>query len=168
MKQKTRAVCCGNIKMGAGAPISVQSMTNTYTGDVEKTVAQVKALEKAGCDIVRLAVNDAPAAAAVFVLGAGLLVIKFAGIFGRYIVRSAPVFCRWLVTRERHVKDKDRSKDKKKIKAFTKTLLWTTAGSFACTVLIWAVLMGGGMYNGGEVSSAVVEICKNIVLFFTV
>ncbi|MBQ3200932.1 MAG: flavodoxin-dependent (E)-4-hydroxy-3-methylbut-2-enyl-diphosphate synthase [Clostridia bacterium] len=65
MKQKTRAVCCGNIKMGAGAPISVQSMTNTYSGDVEKTVAQVKALEKAGCDIVRLAVNDAPAAAAV-------------------------------------------------------------------------------------------------------
>ncbi|MBE5785081.1 MAG: flavodoxin-dependent (E)-4-hydroxy-3-methylbut-2-enyl-diphosphate synthase [Clostridiales bacterium] len=65
MKQKTRAVCCGNVKMGAGAPISVQSMTNTYTGDAEKTIAQVKALETAGCDIVRLAVNDTAAAAAV-------------------------------------------------------------------------------------------------------
>ena len=51
--------------MGADAPISVQSMTNTYTGDVEATVAQVQQLAEAGCEIVRMAVNDAAAAEAV-------------------------------------------------------------------------------------------------------
>ncbi len=65
MGNKTRAVMAGGIKMGADAPISVQSMTYTYTGDVEATVRQVRALEAAGCEIVRMAVNDAPAAAAV-------------------------------------------------------------------------------------------------------
>ena len=46
----------GDIKIGAGAPISVQSMTNTPTDDVKKTVSQIKELEKEGCEIIRLAV----------------------------------------------------------------------------------------------------------------
>jgi len=46
----------GDIKIGGGAPISVQSMTNTPTNDVEKTVSQINKLADAGCEIVRLAV----------------------------------------------------------------------------------------------------------------
>ena len=65
MGNKTKAVCIGGLRMGAGAPISVQSMTNTYTGDVEATVAQIEQLAQAGCEVVRMAVNDAAAAAAV-------------------------------------------------------------------------------------------------------
>ena len=48
--------------IGGGAPISVQSMTNTKTTDTEATVAQIRALQAAGCDIVRLAVPDMDAA----------------------------------------------------------------------------------------------------------
>ncbi len=49
----------GDVKIGAGAPVSVQSMTNTPTDDVNKTVKQIKELEHAGCEIVRLAVLNA-------------------------------------------------------------------------------------------------------------
>ncbi len=51
--------------MGGDALVSVQSMTNTYTQDVAKTVAQIKGLEQAGCDIIRVAVPDEEAAAAI-------------------------------------------------------------------------------------------------------
>ena len=54
----TREVRVGDVKIGGNNPISVQSMTNTDTRDVEKTVAQIKRLEEAGCDIVRVAVVD--------------------------------------------------------------------------------------------------------------
>ena len=57
-RKQTRQISIGNVKIGGGAPISVQSMTNTKTTDTAATVAQIKALEKAGCDIVRLAVPD--------------------------------------------------------------------------------------------------------------
>lgn len=46
----------GDVKIGAGAPVSVQSMTNTKTDDIQGTVKQIKELEEAGCEIVRLAV----------------------------------------------------------------------------------------------------------------
>ncbi|MDO5437063.1 MAG: flavodoxin-dependent (E)-4-hydroxy-3-methylbut-2-enyl-diphosphate synthase [bacterium] len=46
----------GDVKIGNGAPVSVQSMTNTPTDDIKKTTEQIKELEKAGCEIVRLAV----------------------------------------------------------------------------------------------------------------
>lgn len=58
----TRQISIGNVKIGGGAPISVQSMTNTKTTDTDATVAQIKALQEAGCDIVRMAVPDMPAA----------------------------------------------------------------------------------------------------------
>lgn len=61
-RRKTRQISIGNVKIGGGAPISVQSMTNTKTTDTEATVAQIKALQDAGCDIVRLAVPDMAAA----------------------------------------------------------------------------------------------------------
>ena len=61
-RRKTRQIHIGNIAIGGGAPISVQSMTNTKTTDIAATVAQINALQAAGCDIVRLAVPDMDAA----------------------------------------------------------------------------------------------------------
>ncbi|MBM3237997.1 flavodoxin-dependent (E)-4-hydroxy-3-methylbut-2-enyl-diphosphate synthase [Candidatus Poribacteria bacterium] len=58
----SRAVKVGNITIGANAPISVQSMTNTDTKDVPATIAQIKRLEEAGCEIIRVAVPDMAAA----------------------------------------------------------------------------------------------------------
>ena len=55
----------GDVSIGAGAPISVQSMTNTPTDDVNQTLNQIKELENAGCDIVRLAIPDKDCAEAV-------------------------------------------------------------------------------------------------------
>jgi len=55
----------GDVAIGGDAPISVQSMTNTITSDVEATVAQVERLEAAGCEIIRVAVPDMEAARAV-------------------------------------------------------------------------------------------------------
>jgi (E)-4-hydroxy-3-methylbut-2-enyl-diphosphate synthase len=59
----TRVAVVGNVKIGGGNPISVQSMTNTKTADVQATVAQIRRLEDAGCEIVRITVNDEEAAA---------------------------------------------------------------------------------------------------------
>lgn len=56
--RQTRQITVGNVKIGGGAPISVQSMTKTDTRDIPATVEQIRELEKAGCDIIRLAVPD--------------------------------------------------------------------------------------------------------------
>jgi (E)-4-hydroxy-3-methylbut-2-enyl-diphosphate synthase len=64
-RRKTRGVMVGRVPIGGGAPISVQSMTNTRTDDVAATVAQIKRLEAAGCEIVRVAVPDMAAATAL-------------------------------------------------------------------------------------------------------
>ena len=64
-RRATRQVRVGSVPVGGGAPISVQSMTKTDTRDVQATVEQIWALEAAGCEIVRIAVPDAEAAAAV-------------------------------------------------------------------------------------------------------
>jgi (E)-4-hydroxy-3-methylbut-2-enyl-diphosphate synthase len=57
-RRQTRQVRVGSLLIGGGAPISVQSMTNTDTRDVEATVSQIHRLEKAGCDLVRVGVPD--------------------------------------------------------------------------------------------------------------
>jgi (E)-4-hydroxy-3-methylbut-2-enyl-diphosphate synthase len=62
---KTSVVKVGNISIGGNSPVVVQSMTDTYTADIEKTVKQILALHKAGSEIVRLTVNDEAAADAV-------------------------------------------------------------------------------------------------------
>ncbi len=61
----TRQIQVGSVAVGGGAPVSIQSMTNTPTQDVTATVAQIRALTTAGCDIVRVAVPDMDAARAV-------------------------------------------------------------------------------------------------------
>ncbi len=63
-RQNTREINIGGVKIGAGNPIAIQSMTNTDTADVEATVAQILELEKAGCDIVRATANTMEAACA--------------------------------------------------------------------------------------------------------
>lgn len=62
IRRKTRAVKVGGVTIGGGAPISVQSMTNTDSSDFDATYAQMKALERVGCDIVRMTVPDMDAA----------------------------------------------------------------------------------------------------------
>lgn len=65
VRRKTRQVNIGGIKVGGGAPISVQTMTKTKTSDVAGTVAQIVRAAEEGCDIVRVTVNDKEAADAM-------------------------------------------------------------------------------------------------------
>ena len=64
-RRKSLAVKIGNVTVGGNAPIVVQSMTNTDTADIEGTVTQVKALARAGSELVRVTVNNDESAAAV-------------------------------------------------------------------------------------------------------
>ncbi len=64
-RKKTKAVNVGGLTIGGNAPIVIQSMCNTDTRDVEKTVKQILALENAGCQMVRVAVPDMEAAQAI-------------------------------------------------------------------------------------------------------
>lgn len=61
----TKQILVGGVPVGGGAPVTIQSMTNTPTHDVEATVAQIRRLAAAGCQIVRVAVPDMAAARAV-------------------------------------------------------------------------------------------------------
>jgi len=61
----TKKIMVGSVPVGGGAPVTIQSMTNTPTNDVEATVEQIKKLQTAGCQIVRVAVPDMAAAKAV-------------------------------------------------------------------------------------------------------
>lgn len=63
--RKSRQVMLGSVPIGGGAPVSVQSMTNTFTRDVNRTVAQIHRLEQAGCEIVRVAVPELESAEAI-------------------------------------------------------------------------------------------------------
>ncbi len=65
MRRKTPSVKIGNINVGSGHPIVVQSMTNTDTADIDKTVEQIAALSRAGSELVRITVNNHEAAQAV-------------------------------------------------------------------------------------------------------
>ncbi|MDW7709401.1 MAG: flavodoxin-dependent (E)-4-hydroxy-3-methylbut-2-enyl-diphosphate synthase [Deferrisomatales bacterium] len=64
-RRSTRPLRLGRVAVGGGAPVSVQSMCSTDTRDSEATLSQIRRLETAGCEIVRVAVPDADAAAAL-------------------------------------------------------------------------------------------------------
>jgi (E)-4-hydroxy-3-methylbut-2-enyl-diphosphate synthase len=64
-RRETRQVVVGGVRIGGGAPIVVQSMTDTDTRDIDATAAQIRKLEGHGCEIVRVAVPDREAAAAL-------------------------------------------------------------------------------------------------------
>jgi len=65
MRRKSRQIMVGNVAVGGDAPISVQSMTNSLTHDVAATVAQIRAMEEAGADIVRVSCPDKESTAAL-------------------------------------------------------------------------------------------------------
>ena len=64
-RRPTRQIHLGGVAIGGGAPIAVQSMTNTLTSDVEATVAQISRLTQAGCELIRVAVPDLESAEAL-------------------------------------------------------------------------------------------------------
>ncbi len=57
-RKKTRVVSVGNVKIGGNSPITIQSMCNTKTKDTDATIRQINKLEKAGCEIIRVAVEN--------------------------------------------------------------------------------------------------------------
>ncbi|MEO1904422.1 MAG: flavodoxin-dependent (E)-4-hydroxy-3-methylbut-2-enyl-diphosphate synthase, partial [Methylococcales bacterium] len=64
-RKNTHSVIVGNVKVGGGAPIVIQSMTNTDTTDIASTVKQIMELSDAGSELVRITVNNEEAAQAV-------------------------------------------------------------------------------------------------------
>ena len=65
IRRKTNKIRIGNTYIGGDSKIAIQSMTNTDTRDVNATVEQIKRLQTAGCEIIRVAVPDMEAASAV-------------------------------------------------------------------------------------------------------
>jgi (E)-4-hydroxy-3-methylbut-2-enyl-diphosphate synthase len=80
----SQTVRIGNITIGGGAPIVVQSMTKTDTRDVKATIEQIKELEDGGCELVRVAVPDAEAARAVAAIKKGIAIPLIADIHFDY------------------------------------------------------------------------------------
>ena len=90
MKQ-TKQIKVRNVLIGGGAPIAIQSMTNTDTRDAKATLAQIRALADAGCDIVRCAVPDAQAAEALREICAGSPIPVVADIHFDYRLALASI-----------------------------------------------------------------------------
>ncbi|HCF70033.1 MAG TPA: 4-hydroxy-3-methylbut-2-en-1-yl diphosphate synthase [Syntrophomonas sp.] len=84
MRRKTRTIQVGTVPVGGDHPVVVQSMTNTDTRDVNATIKQILALEQAGCEIVRAAVVDEEAAAAIKTIKAGIGIPLIADIHFDY------------------------------------------------------------------------------------
>jgi (E)-4-hydroxy-3-methylbut-2-enyl-diphosphate synthase len=79
-RRTTRQIHVGQVPIGNGAPIAVQSMTNTLTDDVEATVRQIHDLEQAGCEIIRVAVPDMAAARSIAAIRAEIAIPLIADI----------------------------------------------------------------------------------------
>ena len=90
-REETKVVQIGNCKIGGGNPIAIQSMTNTKTEDVEATVAQILALEAAGCDIIRCAVPTMEAAEALTEIKKRIHIPLFADIHFDYRLAIAAI-----------------------------------------------------------------------------
>jgi (E)-4-hydroxy-3-methylbut-2-enyl-diphosphate synthase len=79
-RRKTRQISVGKVKIGGDAPVSVQSMCSTDTRDVNATVEQIQQLEAVGCELIRVAVPDSAAAAALAKIKAAMTVPLIADI----------------------------------------------------------------------------------------
>ena len=79
-RRNTRRIMVGNVPVGGGAPVAVQSMTNTPTADVDATVSQIERLSSAGCEIIRVAVPDREAADAITAIKARISIPLIADI----------------------------------------------------------------------------------------
>ncbi len=84
IRKITREIRVGGVAIGAKAPISVQSMTNTFTEDIQATIEQIRRLENAGCEIVRLAIPNEAAAAALAAVKSGVSIPIIADIHFDY------------------------------------------------------------------------------------
>ncbi len=80
----TKRIMVGGVAVGGGAPVSIQSMCNTRTGDADATARQIHALEDAGCEIVRVTVNDRSAAEALEAIRARIRIPLVADIHFDY------------------------------------------------------------------------------------
>ena len=87
----TKQINIGGVPVGGGAPIAIQSMTNTDTRDAKATLAQIRALAEAGCDIVRCAVPDKAAAEALREICAGSPIPVVADIHFDYRMALAAI-----------------------------------------------------------------------------
>ncbi|MGM0453556.1 MAG: flavodoxin-dependent (E)-4-hydroxy-3-methylbut-2-enyl-diphosphate synthase [Thermodesulfobacteriota bacterium] len=90
-RKNTRQIRVGRVPVGAGAPVAVQSMTNTFTEDVAATVAQIRRLTEAGCEIIRVAVPDQTAAAAISAIRAQIEIPLIADIHFDYQLAVAAI-----------------------------------------------------------------------------
>lgn len=90
-RRQTRRVMIGGIPVGGDAPISVQTMTKTKTSDVEATLAQVRQAAEAGCDIIRITVNDKAAAEAMPAIVAGSPIPVVADIHFNHVFALASI-----------------------------------------------------------------------------
>ena len=79
-RRKTRQIQIGKLKIGGDAPVSVQSMCSTDTRDAAATIEQIRQLEAAGCEVIRVAVPDDEAAAALPKIKAAMTVPLIADI----------------------------------------------------------------------------------------
>ena len=85
-RRKTKSIHVGSVKIGGGAPVVVQSMTCTDTRDVKSTLSQIKRLDDAGCEIVRVAVPDEEAADALVDIRRGINIPLIADIHFNHLL----------------------------------------------------------------------------------
>ncbi len=83
-RRKSKEIRIGDVTIGGGAPIVVQSMTKTYTHDVMSTIRQIKELEEYGCELIRVAVPDSEAAQALNAIKKGISIPLIADIHFDY------------------------------------------------------------------------------------
>jgi (E)-4-hydroxy-3-methylbut-2-enyl-diphosphate synthase len=90
-RRKSKVIQIGSVAVGGNAPVTVQSMTNTPTQDIQATLAQIQRLESAGCEIIRVAVPDGDAADAIKAIKAGIAIPLIADIHfdHRLAIRAA-------------------------------------------------------------------------------
>ena len=86
---KTKQILVGKVKIGGGAPISIQSMCNTQTKDTKKTISQIKKLQKSGCEIIRVAVEDLASANACKIIRKNISIPLVADIHFDYRIALA-------------------------------------------------------------------------------
>jgi (E)-4-hydroxy-3-methylbut-2-enyl-diphosphate synthase len=90
-RRESKQIMVGDVPVGGAAPITVQSMCNTDTRDVDATVRQIKELEEVGCEIIRVAVPDAEAAAALRAIKMGIKIPLVADIHFDYRLALASI-----------------------------------------------------------------------------
>ena len=88
-RRKSKQIKVGSLKIGGDAPISVQSMTNTKTHDINATLSQIKKLELAGCELIRVAVPDKKAVIALSYIKESIKIPLVADVHFDYLLALA-------------------------------------------------------------------------------